>query len=245
MSVDPSDRLEHILDETVFLIQVRKDLDSKEDIVNDEILKRAIVRSIEIIGEATKNLPENIRQQNSQIDWKNIARMRDNLIHRYFGIDYDTVWRVLENKIPELHETVTKTLQSIYREQYLIYKQQIGTNKVLLEDLTDIDEKIAQTIVDEYPEDFRDTAIAKIERILGHSDHGSASFADRAMELKSNNNSIESYLTLIIESMQAIALHGIIHKVTNWTIPMHRRKIISIKFISALRTDTSKKRMII
>lgn len=193
MSVDPSDRLEHILDETIFLIKVKKDLDSKEDIINDEILKRAIVRSIEIIGEATKNLPENIRQQNSQIDWKNIAKMRDNLIHRYFGIDYDTVWRVLEERIPELHETVIKILQSIYREQYLYYKQQVGTNKVLPEDLTDIDKKIARTIIDEYPEDFGDTAIAKIERIIGQSDF--------ALTIKSNNNSIESYLTSIIESL--------------------------------------------
>lgn len=51
-----------------------------------------------------------------------------------------------------------------------IFLIQVRTIKVLLEDLTDIDKKIAQTIVDEYPEDFRDTTTAKIERILGHSD---------------------------------------------------------------------------
>lgn len=200
MSIDPSDRLEHILDETIFLIQIRKDLDSIEDIINDEILKRAIIRSLEIIGEATKNLPENIRQQNPQVDWKNIARMRDNLIHRYFGINYDIVWEVLEDRIPQLHQTVLRILQSIYREQYLYYKQQVSLenndsvrDKTATDIYEPIDLAIAKNIINEYSDDFRDTAIAKIERIL--------SYSERSLQLKSNNNSIESYLKSIIESI--------------------------------------------
>lgn len=126
--------------------------------------------------------------------------MRDNLIHRYFGINYDIVWEVLEDRIPQLHETVVKTLQLIYREQYLFYKQQVSLeNNDSMQDrtITDIyepiDKKIAKNVINEYPDDFRDTAIAKIERIL--------SYSDRALELKSNNNSIESYLASIIESL--------------------------------------------
>ncbi len=203
MSIESSDRLEHILEETNFLIQVRKDLQSQEDIINDEVLKRAIIRSLEIIGEATKNLPENLRLQNNQVDWKNIARMRDNLIHRYLGINYDIVWEVIEDKIPQLHKTVIKILQLIYREQYLAYKQQVRSrNKALADGQTttntyrSIDKKIARTIIDEYQDDFRDTALAKIKRILNQS--------DRSLQLQSNNASIESYLKSIIESLEII-----------------------------------------
>ena len=58
MSLEASDRLEHILDETIYLIKVRKDITCKEDIERDETLKRSVVRSLEVIGEATKSLPK-------------------------------------------------------------------------------------------------------------------------------------------------------------------------------------------
>jgi uncharacterized protein with HEPN domain len=68
----------------------------------------AIVRNIEIIGEATKNLSAYFRNQYPAIPWKNLARMRDKLIHDYFGVNLDIVWGVLKEDIPELIKEIEK-----------------------------------------------------------------------------------------------------------------------------------------
>lgn len=65
-----------------------------------------MVRSLEIIGEATKNLSDDFRVQHPQVSWKRMAGMRDKLIHEYFGVDYDVVWDVIENHILPLHNEV-------------------------------------------------------------------------------------------------------------------------------------------
>ncbi len=191
MSLEISDRLEHILNETVYLIEIAKDLTCKEDIERDKTLKRSVVRSLEIIGEATKALPKTLLQNHKNIDWHNISRMRDNLIHRYFKVNYDVVWIVIKNKIPELNLEVHKMLRQIYREEYLTYKQHIIDRE---QELKSIDLEIAKTILQEYLPKFRTVAIAKIKRILSQSDH--------LLEPQSNNNSTESYLKSIIESLE-------------------------------------------
>lgn len=192
MSLEVSDRLEHILNETIYLIEIGRNLTCKEDIEGDETLKRSVIRSLEVIGEATKTLPEKLLQNHENIDWRNISRMRDNLIHRYFQINYDIVWTVIKSKIPELNAEVQKMLGQIYRKEYLIYKQQIDER----EQAESIDHKIASTILQEYLPKFRNVAISKIERILSCSDF--------ALQLKSNNISRESYLKSIIESLDII-----------------------------------------
>ena len=62
----------------------------------------AVVRNIEIIGEAVKNISSDFKEKHEDIDWKKIAGMRDKIIHFYFGIKWDIVWDVVKNKLPEL-----------------------------------------------------------------------------------------------------------------------------------------------
>ena len=91
----------HIKDECEFLLHATEGKQF-EEIYNDSTLKRAIVRSIEIIGEATKKLDVDFRVNNSHIEWRKMSGARDVMIHDYFGIDYEIVWDIIKNKIPEL-----------------------------------------------------------------------------------------------------------------------------------------------
>jgi uncharacterized protein with HEPN domain len=84
---------------------------SKEDFLQDETLRRAFIRSIEIIGEAMKQVPGEMRQEYPHIQWRAIAGMRDRLVHAYFGIDYDIVWDVVINKVPNLQQDIEAILR--------------------------------------------------------------------------------------------------------------------------------------
>lgn len=77
-----------------------------EEFIDNETLKRSFVRSLEVIGEATKNLSDSFRKKHPQIRWKDIAGLRDVLIHQYFGIDYRSVWDIVKNKAPKLKEQI-------------------------------------------------------------------------------------------------------------------------------------------
>lgn len=111
MSHSPLEYLRHILDEVVYLNRQTPGL-SKAQFLADETLKRAFARSIEIIGEATKQVPGDIRQKYPNIQWRAMAGMRDRLIHGYFGIDYEIVWDVAINKIPELQQEIEEILRN-------------------------------------------------------------------------------------------------------------------------------------
>ncbi|TEU10617.1 MAG: DUF86 domain-containing protein [Anaerolineales bacterium] len=111
MSLSSLEYLQHILDETAYLVDRAKGL-SRNEFMQDETLKRAFVRSLEIIGEATKNVSADLRQKYSHVDWRAMAGMRDRLIHRYFGIDYDIVWDVVINKVPLLQQEIRQIIQN-------------------------------------------------------------------------------------------------------------------------------------
>jgi len=73
-----------------------------DDFLKDDKTIYAVVRALEIIGEAVKNLPDEIKQQYSQIPWRNIIGMRDKLIHEYFGVNKEIVWDKIKNELPKL-----------------------------------------------------------------------------------------------------------------------------------------------
>ncbi len=109
------DLLYHILLECKYIKSVLTSEVSKEDFLADETLKRAIVRSLEVIGEATKKIPADIKLKWKDISWKSIAGMRDRLIHDYMGINYYIVWDVASNIIPNLSEQIEFVIS---QEQY-------------------------------------------------------------------------------------------------------------------------------
>ena len=100
-----------VLSNRLFSVQT-----SFDDFVGDETLKRATVRSLEIIGEATKKIPADIKLKWSVVQWKFIAGMRDKLIHDYFGINYNIVWDVIQNKLPMVKETIVSIIEELEKK---------------------------------------------------------------------------------------------------------------------------------
>jgi len=109
MSRSPLDYCRHILDETAFLIEQSGRLD-EASFSNDPVSQRAFVRSLEIIGEASKQVDPGLRAKYPQIPWTKMARMRDKVIHHYFGVEYDLVWAVVEQEIPKLDTALRELL---------------------------------------------------------------------------------------------------------------------------------------
>ena len=109
MSPSLLDFLRHIAHECDYLMRLKEGRD-RSMLLDDPTNSRAIVRSLEVIGEAVKKLPMELRARYPQVDWGDIAGMRDVLIHHYFGIDYDIVWGVLQKEIPELRQELRRII---------------------------------------------------------------------------------------------------------------------------------------
>ena len=101
----------HIFDEIVFLESETRTI-SKEVFLKDEKTQRAFARSIEIIGEAVKNISSDVIIKYKEVPWRNIAGMRDKPIHGYFSVDYEIVWDVAKNIIPEFKNQLIKIMDT-------------------------------------------------------------------------------------------------------------------------------------
>ncbi len=81
------------------------------DFIKDKKTRDAVVRNLEIIGEATKNIPEEIKDKYPGINWKVIAGMRDKLIHEYFGVSNQIVWETIANDLPMFESQIEKIME--------------------------------------------------------------------------------------------------------------------------------------
>jgi len=111
MSFEPRDFLLHILAEADYLVETSRALDLPS-FKSDDSLRRAFVRSLEIIGEASKRVPSEFQLAHPNVDWRGMAAMRDRLIHGYFAVDYDLVWDVVQSRIPELQKQIAAMIEA-------------------------------------------------------------------------------------------------------------------------------------
>lgn len=102
--------LKHMLD-AVKNIEVFIGRITKEEFVKNALIHSAVIRQLEVIGEAVKNISANLKRTYSEIKWKDISGTRDKLIHDYFGVDIDLVWAICKKDIPVLKKQIRQILK--------------------------------------------------------------------------------------------------------------------------------------
>ncbi len=106
--------IEHILESIQAIQEFSKDM-NLDELSSNRMKRNAIFREIEIIGEASKNLSNNLKEKYKKIPWKEIAGTRDKLIHHYFGVNLDLLFKTIQEDIPELKKQIEKIKQEIVK----------------------------------------------------------------------------------------------------------------------------------
>ncbi|MEA2089905.1 MAG: DUF86 domain-containing protein [Thermoproteota archaeon] len=109
MRKDPKFFLRHILESIRWIEEYTEGI-SKDDFLRLTKVQDAVIRRLEIVGEAVKNLPSEFREKYLDIPWRQIAGIGDVLIHGYFGVDLDLLWNVVKKDIPDLKQKISKIL---------------------------------------------------------------------------------------------------------------------------------------
>lgn len=108
---DPIIFVKHIHDAILDIKSFTKQI-KKEAFMNNKLVQNAVVRSLEIIGEAAKNIPSDFRKKHNSIPWQSMAAMRDKIIHHYFGLDLEIIWIVIEKDLPLLEKQIKAVLKT-------------------------------------------------------------------------------------------------------------------------------------
>lgn len=114
MSKEPAVYLQHIL-ESIELIEKRVKGTSHDKFIQDIDLQDMVVRRLEIIGEAVRNLPKEFRENYAKVEWQDPADMRSALIHGYFDVDLDIVWDTVTNDLPPFKKLIQNLLKELER----------------------------------------------------------------------------------------------------------------------------------
>lgn len=99
--------IKHIL-ESINAIENFSENITKEELISNRLRQSAIVREIEIIGEAVKNISKTLKNKHREIEWKDIVATRDKIIHHYFGVDLNIIWNIIKKDIPALKKQIEK-----------------------------------------------------------------------------------------------------------------------------------------
>jgi len=89
---------------------------SFDEFMRDEKTKSAVVRELEVMGEATKNIPKSIREKYKNLPWSQIAKTRDKIIHFYFGVDYEVIWEVVKKRLPEIKAVIERIFKELEKK---------------------------------------------------------------------------------------------------------------------------------